>query len=110
ILGLSPLDPLIRDPGAAERGTLFHDILQAFIQSGSDPSSEAALDRLLHAGRSLFAEAGLPADVQAVWWPRFERTAHGIIAWERGRAEGIVSRHAEIRAGAIEVASTGNHL
>lgn len=110
ILGLSPLDPLIRDPGAAERGTLFHDILQAFIQSGSDPSSDEALDRLLDAGRSLFAEAGLPADVQAVWWPRFERTAHGIIAWERGRAEGIISRHAEIRAGAIEVGSTGNHL
>ncbi|WP_365946559.1 hypothetical protein [Mesorhizobium sp.] len=30
ILGLSPLEPLIRDPGAAERGTLFHEVLHLF--------------------------------------------------------------------------------
>src|SRR5690606_5608821 len=27
VLGLRPLEPLIRDPGAAERGSLFHEIL-----------------------------------------------------------------------------------
>ncbi|WP_159589963.1 double-strand break repair protein AddB [Chelativorans xinjiangense] len=110
ILGLSPLDPLIRDPGAAERGTLFHDILQAFIQSGADPCAADALDNLLAAGRALFAEAGLPADVAAVWWPRFERTAHNVIVWERGRTEGIVARHAEIRAEPLEVGATGKLL
>ena len=110
ILGLMPLDPLIRDPGAAERGTLFHDILQAFIQSGVDPSAPDALEKLLHAGERLFTETKLPPDVEAVWWPRFERTAHGIIAWERGRAEGIAARHAEIRASAIEVGATGKLL
>ena len=110
ILGLMPLDPLIRDPGAAERGTLFHDILQAFIQSGVDPTAPDALERLLDAGRRLFAETKLPVDVETVWWPRFERTAHGIIGWERARAEGIAERHAEIRASAIEVGITGKLL
>lgn len=49
----------------------------------------------------------MPADVEAVWWPRFERTAASVIEWERGRAEGIAARHAEIRASAIEVAQLG---
>ncbi|WEX09433.1 double-strand break repair protein AddB [Chelativorans sp. AA-79] len=110
ILRLSPLDPLIRDPGAAERGTLFHDILQAFVQSGADPTAPDALERLIDAGRRLFAKTGLPVDVEAVWWPRFERTAHGVISWERTRAEAIATRHAEIRASAIEVGATGTLL
>ncbi|WP_274423497.1 double-strand break repair protein AddB [Chelativorans sp. YIM 93263] len=110
ILRLLPLDPLIRDPGAAERGSLFHDILQAFTESGADPRAGDALDRLVAAGRQLFAEAALPPDIQAVWWPRFERTARSVIEWERARAERIVARHAEIRAEAIEVGATGKRL
>lgn len=110
ILQLYPLDPLIRDPGAAERGTLFHDILQAFVHSGADPSAPDALERLLDAGRAIFAEARLPMDVEAVWWPRFVHTAHGIIEWERKRADGILSRHAEIRASALSIGTTGKTL
>ncbi|MCR4265702.1 double-strand break repair protein AddB [Nitratireductor sp. ZSWI3] len=107
ILELAALDPLIRDPGAAERGNLFHDILQDFIREQQDPAGAEALDRLLAAGRRQFAKAGLPADVEAVWWPRFQRTAASIVDWERSRADGIVERHAEIRAGATEVAGLG---
>lgn len=110
ILSLAPLDPLIRDPGAAERGSLFHDILHAFTESGADPCAVDALDQLLSAGRTLFAKSNLPADVETIWWPRFERTAHGVIEWERARAEGIIKRHAEIRANALEVGRTGKLL
>ncbi|WP_295811510.1 double-strand break repair protein AddB [uncultured Nitratireductor sp.] len=107
ILELVALDPLIRDPGAAERGNLFHDILEHFVKDVDDPGLPDAPDRLLAIGRRLFAEAGLPQDVAAVWWPRFERTAEAVIEWERGRAKGIARRHAEIRASAIEVARLG---
>ncbi|WP_048647198.1 double-strand break repair protein AddB [Nitratireductor soli] len=107
ILELAALDPLIRDPGAAERGNLFHDILQDFIRDDGDPAGPDALPRLIAAGRRRFEETHLPADVEAVWWPRFERTAASVIEWERGRAEGIAARHAEIRASAIEVAQLG---
>ncbi|WP_173935072.1 double-strand break repair protein AddB [Chelativorans sp. Marseille-P2723] len=110
ILKLFALDPYIRDPGAAERGTLFHDILQVFIQSGADPCAPDAEDRLLAIGRTKFCEAGLPPDVEAVWWPRFERTARGIIEWERSRGENVAVRHAEIRASAIVVGATGKLL
>ena len=47
---------------------------------------------------SCFAEAALPADVEAVWWPRFEKLAANIIEWERGRADAVARRHAEERA------------
>jgi len=110
ILALHPLEPLIRDPGAAERGTLFHDILQAFIHSGADPTAPDALERFLDCGRKIFAEARLPADVEAVWWPRFEHTARGVIEWERQRAHDIVSRYAEIRATPMPVGATGKTL
>ncbi|EKF18986.1 DNA helicase/exodeoxyribonuclease V subunit B [Nitratireductor pacificus pht-3B] len=107
VLELSALDPLIRDPGAAERGNLFHDILQDFIREEGDPAGPDALDRLIAAGRRRFEEIALPADVAAVWWPRFERTAASVVDWERSRAEGIAARHAEIAAEATEVAGLG---
>ncbi|TPJ45025.1 double-strand break repair protein AddB [Mesorhizobium sp. B2-6-5] len=107
VLGLMPLDPLIRDPGAAERGTLFHAILHLFSSEVADPRAPDALAGLIAAGRACFAEAALPADVEAVWWPRFEKLAANIIEWERTRADAVVQRHAEERAGKTGVGQSG---
>ncbi|WP_315918376.1 double-strand break repair protein AddB [Mesorhizobium sp. SP-1A] len=107
ILGLMPLEPMIRDPGAAERGTLFHAILHRFSEKLADPRAPQALEALLAAGRDCFAEAQLPADVEAVWWPRFEKLAAGIIEWERSRATAVARRHAEARADKTPVGASG---
>jgi ATP-dependent helicase/nuclease subunit B len=107
ILGLSPIESLIRDPGAVERGTLFHEIMHRFIASGIDPIRPDAVAELLRIGRECFAEEVLPPDVHAVWWPRFATMAKKIIDWECGRAEVVGSRHAEERAAAIPVGDTG---
>ncbi|MGX5848125.1 double-strand break repair protein AddB [Mesorhizobium sp. PL10] len=107
ILSLLPLEPVIRDPGAAERGTLFHDILHLFSTEVADPRAPEALNRLISAGRRCFADVALPADVEAVWWPRFEKLAANIIEWERGRAPAVARRHAEERAEKTAVARTG---
>ncbi|WP_192178343.1 double-strand break repair protein AddB [Mesorhizobium amorphae] len=107
ILGLMPLDPVIRDPGAAERGTLFHAILHLFSRRVLDPREPGALAGLIEAGRICFAEAALPPDVEAVWWPRFEKLAANIIEWEHGRAEAVARRHAEERAEKTTVGRTG---
>jgi ATP-dependent helicase/nuclease subunit B len=106
ILGLMPLEPLMRDPGAAERGTLFHAIMHRFSASFIDPADEGAPEALLAAGRACFAEASLPADVEAVWWPRFEKLAAEIIDWERRRAPMVKSRHPEERAEKTPVGDT----
>jgi ATP-dependent helicase/nuclease subunit B len=107
ILGLMPLDPIIRDPGAAERGTLFHAILHLFSARVADPRAPDALAGLISAGRACFAEAALPADVEAVWWPRFEKLAANIIEWERTRADAVIRRHPEERAGKTVVGQSG---
>jgi ATP-dependent helicase/nuclease subunit B len=107
ILGLVPLDPVIRDPGAAERGTLFHAILHRFSAGNADPRAPDALARLLEAGSACFAEAALPEDVEAVWWPRFEKLAGKIIDWERSRADAVSQRHAEARADKTLVGGSG---
>ena len=110
ILKLEPLEPLLRDPGAAERGTLFHDIVHAFAMSGTDPFAPDAEQRLVEIGRVLFDSNALPPDIDAVWWPRFVRMAGHFIAWERGRPPGIKSRLAEVRADAMPVGATGVSL
>lgn len=107
ILELFPLDSLVREPGAAERGTLFHAILHRFSASGIDPRDPRALQVLIEAGRTCFAEADLPEDVSAVWWPRFLRMTEHIIDWENKRADSVKSRHPEERAEPTVVGASG---
>jgi ATP-dependent helicase/nuclease subunit B len=107
ILGLMPVEPLLRDPGAAERGTLFHEVLHRFSKAVGDPRGEAAFAALIEAGRACFAEAALPRDVEAVWWPRFEKLAGNILDWERRRADSVRQRFAEERADKTPVGATG---
>jgi len=110
ILRLEALEPLLRDPGAAERGTLFHDIVHAFALSGTDPAAPDAERRLLEIGREKFDACALPPDIDAVWWPRFARMAGKFVAWERARPAGTLRRIAEARAQATPVGATGATL
>ena len=109
ILRLDPLEPLKRDPGAAERGTLFHDIVHGFALAGIDPAAPDAEARLLEIGREKFDAGGLPPDIDAVWWPRFARMAGRFIVWERTRLD-VVRRLAEARAAPVAVGATGATL
>ena len=103
ILRLDPLDPLLRDPGAAERGTLFHDILHRFTRSGVDAGAADAVDRLLDIARLRFDEEQLPPDIHAIWWPRFALMAPNLVEWERSKRADTTIRHAEAVAEAIAV-------
>ena len=107
ILRLRPLEPLIRDPAAAERGTLFHDILGHFTQDGIDPLAPDAAARLIELGRILFAAMDLPREIEAVWWPRFTALVPQFLDWERQRAHGVQARFAEISSEKREVESLG---
>src|SRR5690606_10440799 len=107
---LQRLDPLLRDPGAAERGTLFHDIVHTFAVAEIDPFDAFAEQRLLAIGRQKFDEAALPSDIDAVWWPRFSIMARNFVEWERGRPAGVKQRLAEARAQPIPVGTSGVSL
>lgn len=108
ILDLKAIDPLIRDPSAAERGQLFHEILHRFSTSGIAPAAAEAVERLLAIGRQAFDEEELPPDVDAVWWPRFAALAPEIVEWERAyRPVDAAARLAEAKADKVPVGATG---
>ena len=109
ILRLEPLPELMRDPHAAERGNLFHDVLGTFVARGHDPMEETACDTLLAIAREKFDAEVLPPDIEAVWWPRMEALAGNYLVWERGRDERVTLRHAEI-GGAEEFADIATTL
>lgn len=107
VLRLLPLDPLLRDPSAAERGTLFHLILSRFTERCPDPASPDAEALLRASAESVFAEAGLPPDIRAVWWPRFLASIGPVLSWERHERALAEQRRAEVRAEPFAVGDTG---
>ncbi len=110
ILKLEPIDPLLRDPGAAERGSLFHEILHEFASAGVDVHDVEAEAKLLEIAWKCFDSAGLPADVRAVWWPRFVKQAPRLVEWEREQNRGVRESHSEIAAAATAIGETGAFL
>ncbi|GGK39358.1 double-strand break repair protein AddB [Salinarimonas ramus] len=88
VLGLDPLDAIATAPGAAERGSLIHDTFALFVEAHPDalPPRDVAAERLRQIGLDLFAPIGEAyPEVQAEWWPRFERVIDGFLDWEIDR-------------------------
>lgn len=81
MLRLQPLDPLDEDPGAADRGTAVHAILEAWVKRG-DPDP-ASLSRFTEA--ELQRWSGHPL-MRALWAPRVRRAMDWVAAtmaeWE----------------------------
>jgi len=107
VLKLLPLEPLLRDPSAAERGTLFHLVLSRFTEKCPDTASPDAEPLLRAAAESAFAEADLPPDVRAVWWPRFLAAIAPVLSWERHERAAAEHRLAEVRAEPFAIGDTG---
>jgi ATP-dependent helicase/nuclease subunit B len=97
VLRLDPLDELIRDPGVAERGTLFHAVLERFTRAGHDAVTEDAPEILWSLAEDCLAESRLPEHIAVLWRPRLAQIARGFIAWERARSEDVVRRFTELR-------------
>lgn len=93
VLGLEPLPPLQLEPGAAERGTLVHRILERFGQryAVAFPEPEEALARLMTEAETVFGATAFEPAVRALWEPRFERIARWFaLEFEGDRRPGIV--------------------
>lgn len=96
VLHLAPLEPLDQTPGAAERGTLIHGVLDAFAREVSASGAPAdAVARLLAIGRAHFAPFWDDPSVRAVWWPRFVRIADWFAAADAERRLAFPTVHAE---------------
>lgn len=102
ILKLQPLDPLEREPDARLKGTLYHAIMQDYIESDVTQDSEKErLDLLLTIANERIEEEALPTETERVWKSRFQEIATKYISWETE----YQSRH-HIRESACEIKGT----
>lgn len=82
ILQLKALDEIEPVPGAAERGTFIHKVLQRFINAHKEDLPPDPLPELLALGEEELVKAGLEGE-RALWWPRFIRAMQWFIDTER---------------------------
>jgi len=101
VLKLRALEALDQVPGAAERGTVIHNVLDAYTREASDGPVADPVGRLMALGREHFAPYWDDPTVRAVWWPRFLRIAAWFAVADDERRQGFVTAHAE-RSGHLE--------
>jgi ATP-dependent helicase/nuclease subunit B len=109
ILRLDPVDPFNRDPGASERGTLYHRIIEHYTSENhlpGTPDSLAAMQRLTNA---LFDAEKLPIHIDLVWRSRFHEVARSFLDWEKLRRPEIRGTLTEVRA-SMELEAVGIRL
>jgi ATP-dependent helicase/nuclease subunit B len=106
ILRLRELDPIDADPGAAERGQIIHDVLQAFVEQWPDELPAEPLAALVQTGRRLFAAREHRPQVMTIWWPRFVRVAEWLVQMEEERRRGLRRVLAELE-GSLELEPRG---
>lgn len=102
ILRLQPIEPFNRDPGAAERGTLYHKIVERFVRAGLDAGSPQAMMEMSRILTEAFDEQALPAHIDIVWRPRFAAVAKAFLDWEATRQTDIRRSYTELYA-AMEI-------
>jgi ATP-dependent helicase/nuclease subunit B len=96
VLGLRALEDIDADPGGAERGTFIHAALEKFIQTFPDALPDDAAAQLLAFGRAALQDMRIPEDVEAFWWPRFEKIADEFARQEKDWRRRARPSHTEI--------------
>ena len=95
ILELDAMPAIALPPGAAERGTLIHDVIGDFAKAHPGDLPPNARAQLLAAGEALFAHYAAYPEVAAFWRPRFETIIDAYLNWEEGRRLGATRIVAE---------------
>ena len=89
VLKLRPLDPLGRPPDARDRGTLLHDVMEAFAEATRDwpaPAADALEAALRAAADRVLARTPWPAR-RRLWRARLHRAARWFAEAEAERRE-----------------------
>jgi ATP-dependent helicase/nuclease subunit B len=82
ILQLKPLQPLDREPGAAERGQLVHAVVEQFTNQYPDALPDNAPAIMCDIASKLIGEYAPDAALQALWLPQVERMTDWFCAQE----------------------------
>jgi ATP-dependent helicase/nuclease subunit B len=89
VLKLDPLDAFNEDPGVADRGNIYHAIVERFIRRGIDPRDDAAEAAIMEITHQVFAERALPAHIDAIWRSRAIEMARAFLEWEGERRPSV---------------------
>nr|WP_298105083.1 double-strand break repair protein AddB [uncultured Shinella sp.] len=95
ILRLHPISPFNLDPGPAERGSLYHRIVDRFVRA---EGSGEPLTLITHILDEEFDAIALPPHIDAVWRPRFAAVARAFVDWHLKRAPGVRESLTEVPA------------
>ncbi len=109
ILKLDPLKPFNEDPGTAQRGTLYHRIIEQYTRENHIPGTPASREAMMRLTSELFDAEKLPPHIDQVWRPRFIQVAEAFLNWEKGRAPDIRETFTELSAG-FEIPEAGIRL
>ncbi len=93
---LRALEDIDADPGAAERGTMVHQIIDDFVRAHPDRLPDHGLAALLEFGGLEFEKIRAQPTLYAFWWPRFKRTAAWFIGAERRYRETVAHISSEV--------------
>lgn len=96
ILRLRALDPLDKEPGAADFGNLVHKALEIFTRNYPKDLPANAYDELLKSGREAFDEMLDRPAVATLWWPRYEAMAAWLLEQEAARRGGLAQVISEV--------------
>jgi len=108
VLGLTPLDPIDADPGAADRGRFIHAALDRFLRAYPDGLPKDAVEKLLEIGRKAFGASLSYPGVATFWWPRFERIAAWFVENERERQKSIAASATEAKGAHVFACAGGD--
>ena len=97
VLGLEPLEPIDAEPGAMERGTLIHAVLEKFVKTYPGKLPRDPAQKLIGIGRDIFRTAPDRPGVTAFWWPRFLEMAGWLAVFEEETRHAVAHIHAEVR-------------
>ena len=86
VLRLRPVNPLRQTPDAPLRGTVLHDIFEAFVRDRRTESPEEAKVRLLAIADDKLAEGAPWPVARKLWRARLDRIADRFVAEEGARA------------------------
>lgn len=109
VLKLRPKTRLDASPSVSERGMFTHDALDTFVKKYPDKLPDNAYDELLKIGRDAFETRINNPNVQAFWWPRFERIAKWFVKFEEERREMTRTLGTEVR-GKLEIDMGGGEV
>ena len=98
ILHLEPLKPLGPGDGAAEKGNLWHDILEKFTALSQGALGQSALPKLLQIAEQAYQQSAANMNIHAFWWPQFIRVAKWFIEQETLLRENITHQFCETKA------------